>query len=385
MNISPYQLCGTENSSDTFYAKLHDFSLQTYNSWFPLFSDELHHYAEYLTARGERFRSYEEYTIEFLTLTMTWKEYLGGSQKTPRLIVRLMKRLYLMRSISPLLKRATDSVRGVISGIFLYPTSKTGPTEETLSLSNLHRLIEWLACSGEFTDEVKRFYLWYDFLTLKGETYFSSLMKRSVQQFEHFIHDAEEALGAYTCRVAHFHETLGAKERWREDALFRRKGAVEYHINMIASEIINMGLKEMFLKTPQRLVLLPACMSTLHEKGCRKHDDGTNISCTSCTPNCHIRHLTELGKKHNFGVSIVPHSSSFTKWLQRWENTTEFGIVAVACPLNIVVGGYQMRALNIPSQCVLLDFSGCAKHWGPDSAATTVNFKRLLKVVKEGV
>ncbi len=44
----------------------------------------------------------------------------------------------------------------------------------------------------------------------------------------------------------------------------------------------------------------------------------------------------------------------------------KIGPAAVACLLNLVQGGYEMRELNIPAQCVLLTFCGYQKHWDKD-------------------
>jgi hypothetical protein len=90
-------------------------------------------------------------------------------------------------------------------------------------------------------------------------------------------------------------------------------------------------------------------------------------------------------KKEGCEVYIIPHSSSFTRWLCQWRNTREYGIVAVACVLNIAVGGYQMRELGIPSQCVLLDYCGCKKHWHKYGITTNLNVGRLMEVTLQGV
>ena len=49
--------------------------------------------------------------------------------------------------------------------------------------------------------------------------------------------------------------------------------------------------------------------------------------------------------------------------------------------LNILPGGYEMRARRIASQCVPLDFPGCQKHWMAEDFATSVNEERLVQIV----
>ena len=67
--------------------------------------------------------------------------------------------------------------------------------------------------------------------------------------------------------------------------------------------------------------------------------------------------------------------------LRRWSRSPEYGVVAVACLLNIAPGGYEMRELEIPSQCVLLDWCGCSKHWHPQGVPTDLNDRRLVTIV----
>jgi hypothetical protein len=55
-------------------------------------------------------------------------------------------------------------------------------------------------------------------------------------------------------------------------------------------------------------------------------------------------------------------------------------LVAVACLLNLVPGGYEMRELGLNAQCVLLDYCGCIKHWHPEGFPTDLNIDRLLNL-----
>ncbi|MDF1550419.1 MAG: DUF116 domain-containing protein, partial [Bacteroidales bacterium] len=136
-----------------------------------------------------------------------------------------------------------------------------------------------------------------------------------------------------------------------------------------------------YQKTKNKVLLVPGCMRINNGKVCKAKQDGFDITCTSCNKNCKIYELTNLGNKNKFSVNIVPHSSSFTKWLKKWENNDQTGLIAVACLLNLVPGGYEMRELNIPAQCLLLDFCGCKKHWHKNGIATEINEDRLLKML----
>jgi hypothetical protein len=80
-------------------------------------------------------------------------------------------------------------------------------------------------------------------------------------------------------------------------------------------------------------------------------------------------------------VYLVPHSTGFSRWLERWQRQPDTGVAAVACLLNILPGGYEMRARGIASQCVPLDYPGCAKHWRRKAIATGLNEDRLVQIV----
>ena len=87
-------------------------------------------------------------------------------------------------------------------------------------------------------------------------------------------------------------------------------------------------------------------------------------------------------RAEGIAVYIVPHSSGFSRWLERWQNDPAVGVTAVACMMNILAGGYEMRARGIASQCVPLDFPACRKHWRDDEVATSVNQERLVQIVR---
>lgn len=384
MSTSPYSLCQGQQNSDLFYTQLRTLSEETYSSLYAVLEKDLKEYGTFVTKRGELFRSYEEYSIELLTLAMTWKEYLGPSQQTSATLVSLLKKLYHIRATKSTLKKPADHLRGILTGLFIYPQLDKEPKETRYLIANLKKLLRWIDATGEFADEVKRFQNWYDFINIQGEEYFQSLMKHTMHELEKFQNRAQQSLGSITCGVEAFHQGLPKGDRWREDALFRRKSTLVYHINMLASEVMNWGLSQKFLATTKRVILAPACMSKADGKNCERKNIGQDILCNECTKTCNIAILSKVCRENGLELVIVPHSGAFSRWLKRWENTTEQGIIALACPLNIVVGGYQMRELNIPSQCVLLDYSGCTKHWGPDFNATEVNITRLLKVAKEG-
>ena len=56
------------------------------------------------------------------------------------------------------------------------------------------------------------------------------------------------------------------------------------------------------------------------------------------------------------------------------------GYIEVACVLNLLEGGYAMKNLELPAQCVFLDYCGCINHWHPLGTPTNLNRKHLKNI-----
>jgi hypothetical protein len=88
-------------------------------------------------------------------------------------------------------------------------------------------------------------------------------------------------------------------------------------------------------------------------------------------------------KKQGITSYLIPHSSDFSKFLVKWKDCPDTSLIGVACVLNLISGGYEMKRLGISSQCVFLDYCGCKKHWDKEGFATSLNVNQLTKVVQK--
>ncbi|MGA7244111.1 MAG: DUF116 domain-containing protein, partial [Terracidiphilus sp.] len=172
-----------------------------------------------------------------------------------------------------------------------------------------------------------------------------------------------------------------ARRGCREDQIFCGRPPVEYHLNMLAAEVMNRGLQNSFERTTRKVVLVPACMRGAKAAICKSRIHGVDMTCMACDPDCAVNHITQHMRKLGATVYLVPHSSGFSRWLARWEREPGVGVTAVACMLNILPGGYNMRSRRIASQCLPLDYPGCKKHWDPKGFATTINEDRLVRII----
>jgi hypothetical protein len=355
-------------------------------------------YGGFVAARGEAPRSRGEYAVELLTLGVAWQRYGRAALACRPAIARLCSLLFRLRRRSPRLKRIVDPWRGRLASRHLLPGVESGslvtsarrrePAGRTgaggppaCDLRSFRRLLRWLDASGEFKDEVKRLRQWQALGESRGGEFFGEVCRAAEACSGWFAAAARRELGAYTAGVERFLRERHPGYVDREDRIFCGKAEVEYHLCLLSSELTNRGLREDYRRTPRKVVLLPACMRRSEGPACQARPCGEELRCAECSGRCAIGRVTALGRQARFDARIVVHSSSFTRSLLGFRDSTQEGVVAVACALNIVPGGYEMRELRIPSQCVLLDYCGCRKHWHPRGIATDLDDRKLLQVV----
>ena len=327
-------------------------------------------------------RSSGEYAIELLTLGMALKLYAGAAGSTPKWAVRWARKLFRMRRRWEWTKPIADFAREWITRRYLMP-NVGGTGLRQYSIDRLPGLIEWLEATGEFEQECARLGNWLSFLRSLPAEEAEHWIDKSVHLFACFEQKADKALGVYTQGVSGFLAGEYAARGCREDQLFCAKRPVEYHLNMVAAEIMNRGLRAEFERKRCRVVLVPACMRGPYETFCRADFSGVDIQCAACSPGCKVnrisRRMRDLGAK----IYLVPHSSGFSRWLERWQREPDAAVAAVACMLNILPGGYEMRARGIAAQCLPLDYPGCQKHWRKEAIATGLNEERLVQIVSD--
>jgi hypothetical protein len=255
-----------------------------------------------------------------------------------------------------------------------------GP-EPQKAYRQLPQLIEWMQATGEFEQEWKRLDHWRSYLRALPAPEAQQWVGVSGSLFDWFSVEAEAALGTYTAGVMRFLKNTCAPRFWREDQIFCGRLAVEYHLGMVAAEVMNAGLREDFKRMPRKVVLVPTCMRGAHSDRCKAVLRGLDMRCTGCDPECAVDRITRRMRQAGVELYMVPHSSSFSRWLARWQEDPHVGVAAVACMMNILAGGYEMRARRIASQCVPLDYPGCRKHWTRDGVPTSVNEDRLVRIV----
>lgn len=381
MQRAPYSLKPNQQQSDEFYKQLHSFTDHVLNMAQPVAGDILKHYQRFVREHELEFlRAREEYLIEFLALGVYWNTYATRAQFLATWKQKILQKLYDMRRRYPRLKPHVDRLRGRLMTAWM-----TNNPEATMdfTLEQVDKLLRWLNASGEFHEEVDRLWNWNAFFHTQATYTVARYVKAASDFAAWFATKARKTLGIYTHGVDSFLLNHKVLYKNREDILFTGRREVEYHLNMVCAEILNRQMQQEFIKSKRRVVLLPTCMRLKPAHECKAKHNGLDIECAGCSKECRVHQLTQKCRQLGAETRLIPHSSRFTEWLQRYQGDKEIGLVGVACVLNLLTGGYEMKNLGLASQCVFLDYCGCQKHWDPNGVATDLNEHQLERVLSQ--
>ena len=376
-----YDLTDGQLGSEAFYAAVAAFAQQVIDEAEFCAAPLIDEYIGYLRfASCEPPRSRGEYAIELLTLGMTLRIYASGAARTPGWAVALAEALLHLRRRSPRLKPFADFARGCVFR-FGFVTAGECNDADLVRRNHLPRLFRWLEATGEFSEETARLHHWYGYLGT-AETHVSfTCLETALRFFDWFAVEAAETLGSFTRGVRSFLGGAYLRRGIREDRFFCGRKPVEYHLGMVAAEVMNQALRPEFELTQERVLLVPACMRGDKAAQCKGVLEGLDMICMGCDPECGVHHVSARMRDEGVRVYMVPHATGFSRWLERWQQEPGVGVAAVACLLNLLGGGYEMRRRGIASQCVPLDHPGCRKHWSPQNMPTSVNQERLVQIV----
>lgn len=328
----------------------------------------------------EDIRTREEYIYDFLSAGTYLNLYLSFSKQSPRPLLSFQRNLYFLRRKQKALKPYIDPIRGIISSGLLYRNKKQKQSD-TVCLKDFYRLILWLDATGEFREETKRLKIIHAFLSTQLPEIRTKMLDALTKFARWFEDESFFYLGRYTKNVNNFISEKHSEYKWKENYIFTGRKRTEYHLSMVGSELMNRAFEAGFQKTKNRALLVPACMRIKQDGTCKAIEKNFDMKCTGCSKDCRVFRLTQLAKEKNCTVHIIPHSSDFTKWLQTWAVDTETGVIGVACPLNLITGGLELKNLNIPAQCMLLDYCGCRNHWDKEGIPTDLNQNELMRIL----
>lgn len=374
MYSSPYNLnLNTENPTQ-FYDELNIFTDFVLNTGNKTLSEYIKDYESFIDSNSfPRFKS-EEYLMELLMAGTFWNNYHNLFSIDSLFYRPVFNRLYAWRKQFKKAKSSLDNYRAILAYKYLAKKrNKDIPVYQRFEYMN-----SWLDCTKEFNQEYHRLENWREFIESKNIAYQEKFWK-SIEAFSKwFAKEGEIYLGKYTQNWEDFMMDTAKMYQNKENYFFCTRKPNEYHLNMVAAEVMNRSLKPKFNNTKEKILLLPKCMAK--SNNCQAKTKGKHLKCNHCTGECKVSDLTNQMNKKGIKTVLIPHSSSFSEYLKPWKDSKDTALIGVACTLNLITGGYEMQKLNIPSQCVFLDFCGCKKHWLSGNA-TNLNMEQLNKIL----
>ncbi|MBP8084161.1 MAG: DUF116 domain-containing protein [Spirochaetes bacterium] len=378
-NIPTYFL-PQNNSIKSFYSELSEFTDTLIKSLSKRQKQIIKQYTDFIkTSYPENKRDKTEHMLEILIAGTLWNNYTSKAHRTNNFFYPIINFLYRIRNNGSLIKKYSDWVRGIISYVIL--NHKETPDQINKTASQFSHLIKWLAATGEFKEEVIRLNLFYDYLLSLNEKEQSNTITESLNLSNSVYNSAADTLSNYLHKTEIFLKDSEINYRYRESYFFVNRKPNEYLMNMIGAEILNRNMKNKFSARKNKAVLLPTCMRNV-KSICKAQSDGKELVCAACSISCNIGKVTSAMIKFSVKVYLIPHSSDFSRFLIKWKNNHDTGLVGVACVLNLLTGGYEMKRLGIISQCVFLNYCGCKKHWNNNGIRTEININRLIELVK---
>jgi hypothetical protein len=332
--------------------------------------------------RLEEPRAEEEYYLELLSFGVLWNSYGGYALAVKHAPFVTLARMAEWRKRNPRWKPAIDVTRGILTTLVLMPSRGRRTPLTRPSLRDVDALCRWLEATGEFREQALRFVRWRAYWeTMNGQELHA--VGTAMFGFADWFGDrAEVVLGKYSSRVQPFLHWALRHYRWREDRIQCSRSRIEYHLNMVGAEIMNRAFRRDFMNTEQTAVLLPGCMRAHDAHECKAERVREGLRCTGCTASCRVSQMQEMGKKKRFEVFIIPHASDLRQWSPQ-PGQPRRGVVASACVTTLVEGGWELKRYDVPAQCVLLDYSGCHKHWHPTGIPTKVNVRELNRILSK--
>jgi uncharacterized protein len=386
MDIVTYSLRECDQAiSDKYYKRAAVFADEVLREAGFVAGSIMQHYDDFLiNTKGLR-NNAEESILEFLILGVLMRIYGTRALRLKKLQHDVLTWVINKRNKDDRLKPSMSILKGTMSTLFLGDSKKLRGVSITHNTKSFSKLILWLEASGEFCNEAKRLRYWEEYINNLSDKSSSDIFAKAISFAKWFEHRSIEVLGEYTSHVDKYLERIISRNAWREDIIFRERVRAEYHLNMVGAEIMNRAFRKAFISTSKKVLLLPLCMTSPGRSLCRAKDFGRSFKCAACSDNCQVNQLSKLGEEYGFTVMVVPHESSVAASSGKDAPFDEgTGVIGVACVLNLISGGWLLKDMGVPAQCVLLDYCGCRNHWHEKGISTNISIDKLKKILDTG-
>ena len=388
MKVITYSLKDTQKNSDRYYQQVADFTDEFLVQAESLVRPLVDQYIDFIaTYQIETPRSFAEYAIELLLVGVLWREYAPDAVKINWTSRNILAGLVRARQKSTLLKPGIDVLRGWLGQAVLPVTfhRREKDVRPPLTLPNLRKLTGWLEAAGDFPEETARIRQWLEYFAVLPPSALEKDLASVLALAAWFETHSLQALGMYTARVDDFLEEDWPHYKFREDRVLCGRRRVEYHLNMVGTEILNRAFRPAFMAAEHKIIFVPPCMAAPQDGTCQAVDTPLGAKCQACTPTCRVHQVTKLGEKYGAQVFMIPDSfSPLTNGAGGVPENTTIGVVGVSCPLTIISGGLETQRMGVPAQGLLLDYCGCPWHWDVGKGIVTdINMHQLTQIMTD--
>ncbi len=388
MKVITYSLKDTQKNSDRYYQQIADFTDEFLAQAESLVRPLVDRYIDFIaTHQIEIPRSFDEYAFELLLVGVLWREYAPDAVKINWTSRNILTGLVRARRKSALLKPGIDVLRGWLGQAAL-PVSfhrREKDVHPQFTLPNLRKLTGWLEAAGDFREETARIRQWLEYFSALPPIALEKDLAGVLDLAAWFETHSLQALGMYTARVDDFLAEDWPHYKFREDRVFCGRRRVEYHLNMVGTEILNRAFRPAFMAAEHKIIFVPPCMAAPQDGTCQAVDTPLGAKCQACTPTCRVHHVTKLGEKYGAQVFMIPDSfSPLANGADGALGNRTIGVVGVSCPLAIISGGLETQRMGVPAQGLLLDYCGCQWHWDVGKGIVTdINMHQLTQIMTD--
>lgn len=194
-----------------------------------------------------------------------------------------------------------------------------------------------------------------------------------------FIQQGSSELAAYLVGVAGFVERLGTPGGLERTDL-RAKPPDAYLRNMLAVGVLNRIMRPAFLRTGQKIIVLPECLKNYSDHDCGKLEAKNASICAQCDPDCIVYETVDCFVDDQTMLVLEPDDMDvfFADARNRFG---EVGVVGVACALTMLSGFDKTLKHRLPTQGVFLNYSSCGHHWADPGYNTSFSLRRMAWVL----
>lgn len=390
-DVLTYTLKAGKKNSNPYYEDIADLA----NRWSVRALDQsgklIHAFQIHLQDAGQPDRSPLELAFELLALGVTLREHYKQMLQQPVWTLRAQQALLNGQNRHPRLEAIYKQLRG---GLNRLARGKAGPPLLPQDAAELDlatagpRLLAWLRANGEET-QARRLSEWTGWLAWQDQMAAQAALRAILELAASFEQQSQAILGKYTRGLAGFHKRDPLRRRWRHDAELLERTRLEYELGMLGTEVLNRVHRHHFLEAKRKIVIVPPCMRRMRD-ACQAIDTPYGARCQACNATCAVHTISRLGEKKGFDVYIMPDdlakladppgSQSMPNELAKQDGVST-GVLGVACALMNWKGAWDLEALGLAGQGVLLEFAGCKNHWTHDGVVTATNLEQIAQVI----